>query len=788
MQTSIFFNIAAMSVISFSFAYFTVQYDSHSVSGKYFRLLMVAIFGAAAFDSLSVHLLQIADRLPASIIHISYITYLIFVILCAYFNVMYTRTLVYDAKSYKITDLINHLIMVCHILICLISPFTGLYYSFSADMEFVQGPLYIFIYLISGYYLVFSFVLMMKYRDTTKRRFYSIIAFITLTFSGAVCQFLFFKVMAIYFIYAIAALILLFAFETPDYQKLTRRTIELKESQKLLELARAREEELSRTVNELTKTATWVIYFDANGEFGESKWSPEFFSMLGYAQDEIPENVETVWLDSLHPDDKEAAMAAFMAGLKGAEYKHDTRLVCKDGSYKWFACSGAVKYDEGGRILSYQGIIQDVDDEKYRERLIEERLEAVKQLEDSQTELRRALFRAEEASNAKTTFLSNMSHDIRTPMNAIVGFTELALNHLDDEKEVKECLTTIKSSGQHLLSLINDVLDMSRIESGKVVLEKSPISITEVVQNIGNMTSANADEKNQKFEIHCDNIEHDFVNGDRLRINQILINCIGNAIKYTQENGEISVSVEELPCDREGYGNYEFRIKDNGMGMTPEFLRRVFEPFERARSSTYSKIQGTGLGMAITKNFVEMMDGTIRAESEVGKGSEFIILLPMEIVSAEEWKAENSRDNGTVEISFENKIEALQGKHFLVVDDNNLNRRIVKRILGEKGMIIDECDSGASAVEYIKNANPDELDMVFMDIQMPGMNGYETADVIRGLKDTGLSSVPMIAMTANAFEEDKKLAIQHGMHGHVAKPFKLEELINVLYALLCREV
>ena len=410
-------------------------------------------------------------------------------------------------------------------------------------------------------------------------------------------------------------------------------------------------------------------------------------------------------------------------------------------------------------------------------------IKARNELEKSQEELRKALLDAEEANRAKTTFLSNMSHDIRTPMNAIIGYVQLAKEQIDDKEEVLDCLGTIKSSGDHLLSLINDVLDMSRIESGKVKVENAPCDLSEVIKEIELLTKANVDERKQTYETVIEELPNPYVMCDRLRLNQVLINCVGNAVKYTPEGGDIKVTLTQNDTGINDTKEYVFKIIDNGIGMSEEFLKHVFEPFERAKDSTASSIQGTGLGMAITQNLVQMMGGTITAESELGKGSTFIVTLPLSIISKEEYDVSKKPDQG--DITIEEMLEALKGKHFLVVDDNKINRTIVKRLLGERGMLVDECDSGAKAIEIASTMSENTYDMIFMDIKMPIMDGYEATDAIRGLDNEKAKTIPIIAMTANAFEEDKKMAQSYGMNGHVTKPFKIDELLHFLYEVLC---
>ena len=771
------YNIAAMLMLVFVFVYFFTQYDIKSKSSKFFLRLLGCIFITSALNILCDFLLTILN--PSIFLYTLYSIYLVFTILCAFILTEYTRVIVKPNGELTVYDIINHILLGCYILSCIATIPMHFYVSL-VDSKVFRGDAYIVIYLLSAYYLIFAFFRMIKYfKVLSKRQTHGVISFVIITCAGAVLQFYVFgDQMLIYFIYAISCLILLFAFETPDYQKLIKTTEELRLNKEKLELSKQKEEDLSRTIHQLMKTSSWIINFEKDGNVKEVSWSDEIRKLLGYSQDDIID-VATLWTDSLHPDDKEMALNAFSKGLKGGIYRSEARLRYKNGTYHWFLCTGSLNKDSDGKPISYQGVIQNIDDEIYKRELINERLKAMIDLENSQEELKQALFDAQEANRAKTTFLSNMSHDIRTPMNAIIGYAQLAVEHISDKDEVLDCLNTIRSSGDHLLSLINDVLDMSRIESGKVKVEATPCNLAEIIKEIESLTKANVSERHQSYETFTTNLTEPYVMCDRLRLNQVLINCVGNAVKYTPEGGHIKVTLSQADTSDPNTKKFTFKIIDDGIGMSEEFLQRVFEPFERAKDSTTSSIQGTGLGMAITQNLVQMMGGTISAESELGKGSTFIITLPLPLISKDEYIS--SKELLSDGITMEEMVEALSGRKFLVVDDNKINRTIVKRLLNERGMHVDECDSGAKAIEIARNMNADTYDMIFMDIRMPIMDGYEASDAIRNLDNEVAKQIPIIAMTANAFEEDKKMAQEHGMNGHVTKPFKLDELINFLY-------
>ena len=774
------FNLATILLIIFLFTHFYTQYDISTKSSQCFMRLLVCIFLTSLFNVLCDFLL-LANQ-PNTPLYIIYSVYILFSVCCAFILTDYTRIIINPDGAPGLSDITNRIILALFSLSCAFS----VYYHFYIELTgkgVVRSKAYNVIYILSAYYLFFAFFRMIKhFKSLSRRQTNSVISFVIITSLGAVLQlFAFESQIIIYFIYALSSMILLFAFETPDYQRMIKATEELRLNKEKLEISMQREDDLSRTIHQLMKTASWFIDFDKNGNVKDSSWSEEFRTLLGYSkEDEL--DINNLWTDSLHPEDKVFALNAFSKGLKGEEYRIEARLCYKDGSYHWFLCTGDLETDEDGNPVSYQGIIQNIDDEIYKRELIDERLKAMEDLEKSKADLQQALFTAQEASRSKTIFLSNMSHDIRTPMNAIIGYTQLAKEHISDKDEVLDCLSTIKSSGDHLLSLINDVLDMSRIESGKVKVELSPCNLSELITGIGQLTKANIDEKDQTYEADISGLSDSYVMCDRLRLNQVFINCVGNSIKYTPEGGQIKFIASQNDLADPAKKEFVFKIIDNGIGMSKEFLEHVFDPFERARESTASSIQGTGLGMAITQNLVQMMGGTICAESELKKGSTFIITLPLTIISKDEY--ESSKDNISTDVSIEEMIQALSGKKFLVVDDNKINRTIVKRLLGDRGMIVDECDSGVKAIEIAGNMTENMYDMIFMDIKMPVMGGYEAADAIRSLNNDVAKTIPIIAMTANAFEEDKKMAKAHGMNGHVTKPFKINELILFLYEKL----
>ena len=568
------------------------------------------------------------------------------------------------------------------------------------------------------------------------------------------------------------------------------------------------------------------------------------------------------------------------------------RYIYRNRSKQWIALSAIVQNrDENGRVTDIQFLTHDVTDQREREL----------QQEDA---LRIALTSAEHANKAKTAFLNNMSHDIRTPMNAIIGFTALAAAHMDQPDLVKDYLTKIGTSSQHLLSLINDVLDMSRIESGVVKIEEKEVCIPDILHDLKTIIQGNIQAKQQDLYIDTQDVVHENVITDRLRLNQILLNIVSNAIKFTPVGGMVNIRVSEKPCSRRGFTIFEFRIRDNGIGMSEEFQTHVFDSFSRERSSTQSGIKGTGLGMAITKNIVDMMGGTISLTSKEGKGTEFVVTLnfktlekatvygaipelvgaralvvdddvhtcmsvskmlreiemrvdwstsgkeaviraneafeendafkvyiidwlmpdmngietvrriravvgdetPIIILTAYDWAdiEQEAKEAGVTAFvekpifmselrrvltkPMEIKEETSQqteretrysGKKLLLVEDNELNREIATALLEEIGIIVDSVEDGTDAVERMNEVEDDRYDLIFMDIQMPKMDGYMTTREIRTLKNNKKANIPIIAMTANAFEEDKKKAFKAGMNAHIAKPIDIKTILAV---------
>lgn len=401
--------------------------------------------------------------------------------------------------------------------------------------------------------------------------------------------------------------------------------------------------------------------------------------------------------------------------------------------------------------------------------------------------LEEALIQAEKANKAKSAFLSNMSHDIRTPMNAIIGFTNLAQSHIGQQDLVKGYLDKINSASGHLLSLINDVLDMSRIESGKIQIEEDETSLADIVRDVQNMIQPMTEENEQEFIIES-TVTNNFVYADKLRMKQVLINLLGNAVKFTPHGGKIWLEINQEPEAPQGYGVYLFKVRDTGIGIAPEFLDKIFHAFEREKTSSISGIQGTGLGLAITKSIVEMAGGKISVTSEVDKGTEFVVKIVFLLQDVEE-NYMSGQELEQLRIQEEQaKIKEIKelfaGKRVLLVEDNELNREIAKALLTEEGLIVDEAVNGQEAVDKVTQSNPGYYEMILMDIQMPVLDGYEATKQIRSLSNKLLANTPIVAMTANAFEEEKKKALSGGMNGHIAKPIDVTVLLETIKQII----
>ncbi len=388
-----------------------------------------------------------------------------------------------------------------------------------------------------------------------------------------------------------------------------------------------------------------------------------------------------------------------------------------------------------------------------------------------ETELEKAVHEAKSANEAKTRFLFNMSHDIRTPMNAIIGFADLLEKHIDERDRALDYIGKIKSSSEFLLSLINYVLETARIESGKTSLKKEVRCVSGLIESLTDIFEPEVRKKGLTYSYTKD-IQHEYVIGDETKVREIFINIIGNSLKYTPAGGKITIDISESPFNRENYIAYKIVVEDTGIGMSEDYLPHIFEEFSREHTSTESKVVGTGLGLPIVKALIDLMGGTIEIESEVGKGTKTTVMIPFEIATPEQILEVQQKEKEFVP-------EDIKGKRILVAEDNELNAEITLTVLKEKGLLVERAANGKECVEMLKEKPADYYDMILMDIQMPEMDGYQATEMIRNLGDSR-AAVPIVAMTANAFEEDRQKALDAGMNAHVSKPVDMNVLFRVM--------
>ncbi len=486
--------------------------------------------------------------------------------------------------------------------------------------------------------------------------------------------------------------------------------------------------------------------------------------ILGWTAEEIKNDMGNCYKNLIWPEDLDVALTyTDMVSKVGSGNAYDTsvyRMKHKDGGYRWI--TDATMFVDLGEESFFQGVIADIT-------TYVEGMEEAKQL-------------AEASSHAKTDFLSQMSHDIRTPMNAVIGFTNLAKKSESLIDIKSEYIPKIETASNHLLMIINDVLEMNSIEKGKIIFRRSPQDIIFLADDIIRVLELQTKEKGVTLNADI-NIMNEYVYCDESRFNRVFMNLLSNAIKFTPKGGNITFAVEQTSNEKNGYGSYVFKVIDTGIGMSKEFSPKVFEPFERERTSTVSRVEGTGLGMAIVKSIIEAAGGTIAVESAPNKGTTFTIKLNLELVESSVVAQIEAGDNSTQKNKLsQNSIkEYFSNKRVLLVEDNEFNRSIAETVLESAGFIVESAEDGDIAVDMVKKApSPDYYDIILMDIQMPTMNGYEATKAIRGMKDLR-SRVKIIAVTANAFENDRKLAKESGMDGHISKPIDVDLLYSVLF-------
>lgn len=487
-------------------------------------------------------------------------------------------------------------------------------------------------------------------------------------------------------------------------------------------------------------------------------------------------------LGIIHEDDREK----YLKELSDERFERDGRAECE---YRLRDSAGVYHYyheyitkvdiPSGSRMVI---LIKNIDESKIHEiweaeqlqrelKTKAKELEMTKLLAKKSKDLEKALQQAESANDAKSKFLSNMSHDLRTPMNAILGMTYLAMKHINEPDEINKCLSTIRSSSQNMIALINDVLDMNKIESGIIELHEKPSYLSKTLRDVEGIIGNICESNQLTFNVNYGTINHMHVKMDEIRVRQILTNLLSNAVKYTPSYGTVSLDMDEIASDDSRYCNIRFVVKDNGIGMSPEFIKRIYEPFEREKTELSNKIEGTGLGMSIVKNLVDIMNGTIEIDSALSIGTKITVIIPFEI--CEPVEVSGKADN----LIFRQKYPE---KHVLIVEDKRINMKIVRGFLEDTELTIDEAVNGKEALDMIANSAPNTYDLVFMDIRMPVMTGDEATMRIRALDREDCRKLPIIAMTANALESDVENSYKCGMNGHISKPIEPEEVYKCL--------
>ena len=487
-------------------------------------------------------------------------------------------------------------------------------------------------------------------------------------------------------------------------------------------------------------------------------------------------------LSIIHDDDREK----YLSEISDEKFNREGRAECefrlkdKDGEYHYYhEYITRVEVPSGSRMVI---LVKNIDESKMHEiykaeqlqkeiRTKEKELEMTKLLAKKSKDLEKALKQAKSANDAKSRFLSNMSHDLRTPMNAILGMTYLAKKHVTDEAKVNKCLDTILSSSENMLALINDVLDMNKIESGVIELHEKPGSLRKLIDDVEVIFRNKCEANQQELMIRYDELRYPNVKMDELRMKQILMNLLSNAVKYTQSFGKVSMQVSQDGPDSNQICCTRFTIMDDGIGMSEEFVKKVFQPFEREDTILSDKVEGTGLGMAIVKNLVDIMKGTIEVDSMVNVGTKVIVTLPLEV--AAQTQEVTVQEKNTMQYTY-------PGKHILIVEDKRINMEIVKGFLEDTELIIDEARNGKEALEKVEASREGTYDLIFMDIRMPVMKGDEATMKIRALDREDCKRVPIIAMTANALESDVENSYQCGMNGHISKPIEPDEVYRCL--------
>ena len=559
------------------------------------------------------------------------------------------------------------------------------------------------------------------------------------------------------------------------YNGVTIDITKLKEHDALY-FALQKETESLDTVHEMLGSGKWSMDFNESGEMTRVSWSDEFRRMVGYhGPEDFPDVLES-WSDLLHPDDRESVLKEFHETISdySGEKKYDVeyRLLTKNRGYRWYRAVGKPTRRPDGSPVTYLGVFIDIT----------ERKEMIRKLAEQQEVLSKALEEANRANKAKTLFLSNMSHEIRTPMNAIIGMDTIALNDPAISGTTREYLEKIGVSARHLLSIINDILDMSRIESGNIVIKQEEFSLSEMLARVNDIISAQCGDKGLHYEYRMTGREGSCFIGDETKLRQVLINVLGNAVKFTMKGGTVTFTVEET-ARFGGKATLRFLVSDTGIGISEDYLPFIFDAFSQEDSSSTNKYGSTGLGMAISKSIVELMNGQISVKSEKGKGTTFTVTVTLP-ESEQKKPEENSHSLREKKAALTDEISKLVGRRVLLAEDITVNAEIIMMLLSMKKMEVEHALNGRIAVEKFAEHGPGYYDAVLMDMRMPEMDGLEATKRIRAMEREDAKTVPIIALTANAFDKDVKRSMQAGLNAHLTKPVEPDMLFKILEDLI----
>ena len=530
------------------------------------------------------------------------------------------------------------------------------------------------------------------------------------------------------------------------------------------------------TVHEMLGSGKWNMDFNESGVMTRVSWSDEFRRMLGYhGPEDFPDVLES-WSDLLHPDDRERVLKEFhktISDYSGEKtYDVEYRLLTKNRGYRWYRAVGKPTRRPDGSPITYMGVFFDIT----------ERKGMIRRLAEQQEVLSKALEEANRANKAKTLFLSNMSHEIRTPMHAIIGLDTIALQDPAISETTREYLNKISVSAHHLLNIINDILDMSRIESGHMIIKQEEFSLSEMLARVNAVISAQCTDKGLHYEYRMTGRGDSCFIGDETKLRQVLVNVLGNAVKFTMRGGTVTFTVEET-ARFSGKATLRFLVSDTGIGISKDYLPFIFDAFSQEDSSNTNEYGSTGLGMAIAKNIVELMNGNITVKSEKGKGTSFFVTVTLP-ESEQKNPEDNSPSPGEKKAALTDGISKLAGRRVLLAEDIMVNAEIIMMLLSMKKMEVEHALNGRIAVEKFAQHDPGYYDAVLMDIRMPEMDGLEATKRIRALEREDAKTVPIIALTANAFDKDVKRSMQAGLSAHLTKPVEPDRLFKILEDLI----